>query len=285
MAIVLTASLSLNGLEEDRDLQLLPRPIDGILNGSPDPCIFRNIIQAGSSKCEHVTIPTGLCQSCGVNINIRPDTGKYVNCLYLSGMEALDGTINHQCVDKLDEYIQMNPCDDFRRKGLRRYKRFIQPWFPNGLLRRLRSPSRQIMDAFIYALCELPCDCIPQYNADITKPSTDIYRGNCQGHALVDLCSVYPNIKLIQGQYNNLTLPSTSITDLPFVCPVITEWRENNPGQWFDLTPTYVDPDVATFMNHVLDATEITHNQNISNNPLWQQCFYLESIQQRIIPI
>jgi hypothetical protein len=266
---------------------LLPYEVEGFINGSPDPCIFRNIIQAGSAECEHVVIPAGFCQTCGVNIDIRPESGKYVNCLYLSGVEALDGTINRQCMSKLDEYLDMNPCDTFRRSGMNRYKRWTNRWIPlqKTMLRRLRSPSRQIMDAFIYALCEMPCDCIPQYNADITTPAQDIYRGNCQGHAQIDLCAVYPNIKLIQGQNSNMSMPVANVDELPYVCPKMTEWRTNHPGAWFDLTPTTVDPDVATFINYALDATEITHYTNVSENPLWQQCFHLELTQQRIISI
>lgn len=272
---------------QEGDRSLLTYEIEGLINGSPDPCIFRNIIQAGSAECEHVMLPAGFCQTCGVNIDIKPESGKYENCLYLSGLEALDGTINRQCMSKLDEYLDMNSCDTFRRRGMDRYKLWTNRWIPfqRTMLRRLRAPSRQIMDAFIYALCELPCDCIPQYNADITTPAQDIYRGNCQGHAQIDLCAVYPNIKLIQGQNSNMSMPAASIEELPYVCPRMNEWRQNHPGAWFDLTPTIVDSDVAVFINYALDATEITHFTNTSENPLWQQCFHLESTQQRIISI
>jgi hypothetical protein len=280
-------STDLTEQQSSRQLRLpFLKEIMGFINGSPDPCIVREVIQAGSADCEKVVIPEGLCQTCGVNTNVRPENGDYVNCLFLSNLETTGGTINRQCMSKLDEYLDLNPCDSFRRKGMRRYKRWTSTLSPaRGLFRRIRGPSRQIMDAFIYALCELPCDCIPQYNADITTPTMDVYRGNCQGHAEVDLCAVYPNIKLIHGQYTNLTLPE-SILDLPKVCPTIKQWRKDTPGPWFDLTPTRVDPSVVAFLNYTLDATEITHfPSNDTQHPLWQQCFYLESTQERIIPI
>ena len=256
----------------------------GALIDSPDPCIRRRIIQAGAAKCESVVLPAGFCQTCGVNIDIDSE-GNYVNCLYLSGLEALDGTINQQCVSKFEEYVEMNPCDNFRAGGLRRYKAWTNPLVPfqKTMLRKVRNYSRQIMDAFIYALCELPCDCIPQYDADVSIPQQNFNRGNCQGHAQIDLCAVLPNIKLISGQESNLSMPA--IEELPYVCPKLDAWRADHPGEWFNMTPTTVEENVATFLDYVLDATEITRYTNTSENPLWQQCFYLENTQKRIIPI
>jgi hypothetical protein len=146
------------------------------------------------------------------------------------------------------------------------------------------------MDSFIYAICELACDCIPQYNVNINVREFDVRRGNCQGHAHYDVCQIYPNIQLVRGETTYSGTNNTNITNAsswaqqlpPKVCPYIRDWRIENPGEWFDMTPTTVHPIVDTFLHHLLDATQMV---TAVNDTLWQQCYYVESTQLQIVPI
>ena len=246
--------------------------------GSSNPCYVRDRTQPAADECEHIIIPTGFCEVCGISTAVRSN-GEYENCLYTSGVETLDGVVNMACLDKMQQYVNMNPCDMPRATGLKQYRERLS--LPN-YARRLRTRSRQIMDSFVYGICELSCDCVPQYAADVNKRAFDVQRGNCQGHALYDVCQIYPNIKVIEGEANSTFNENRDLSTIPAVCPYIREWRKDNPGDWFDMTPTTVDPIVETFLIGTIDAAEmITSN----NDTLWQQCFYVESTQQEIVPI
>ena len=256
--------------------------------GSTNPCYDRNVTQPSAFDCTNVVIPNNFCEVCGISTAVRPEQdGNYQNCLYTSGVESIDGNVNLQCLDMIESYVQMNPCDTPRADGLRRYRqRLSLPRF----LRRLRSQSRQIMDSFVYAICELACDCIPQYSTDINVRTLDVQRGNCQGHAYYDVCQIYPNIQLVRGETtysefangNSTNSSASSPLPLPNVCPYIHDWRIDNPGEWFEMTPTTVHPIVQTFLHHIMNASQII---TAANDTLWQQCFYVESTQLQIVPI
>ena len=72
----------------------------------------------------------------------------------------------------------------------------------------------------------------------------------------------------------------TDISMLTPVCPIIREWRRNHPGEWFDITPTPVDPIVYNFLDAITEASEIITS---SNDSLWRQCMYVESAQKQIV--
>jgi hypothetical protein len=249
--------------------------------GSTNPCYDRDVTQPSAVDCTDVVIPNNFCEVCGISRAVRPEqNGNYQNCLYTSGVEAINGDVNMQCLQMIDSYVKMNPCDTPRATGLRRYRqRLSLPRF----LRRLRSHSRQIMDSFVYAICELACDCIPQYNASINVREVDVYRANCQGHAYYDVCQIYPNIQLVRGEttYSDRNMTNSSLP-LPNVCPYIHEWRLDHPGEWFEMTPTTVHPIVQTFLHHILDASQLL---TAANDTLWQQCYYVESTQLQIVPM
>lgn len=243
--------------------------------GSIKPCYIRDLTQPSADECESIVIPTGFCETCGISKAVTK-IGKYDNCLYTSGVETIDGVVNLACLDKMQQYVNMNPCDTPRANGLKEYRSQLS--LPK-YARRLRTNSRQTMDSFVYAICELACDCVPQ-DADIQKRAFDVQRGNCQGHALYDVCQVYPNIKIIQGEKNATLVQDTDLAAIPAVCPYIREWRAEHPGSWFSLTPTSVDPIVNTFLTGTIDATEMVTS---SNDTLWQQCVYVESRQSAIV--
>jgi hypothetical protein len=224
LLISINPAVFVNGL----DLSFLQQRLSYIL-GSGNPCYIRDRTQPSANDCESIVIPTGFCETCGISTAVRSN-GNYNNCLYTSGVESIDGTVNMACLDQIQSYVDMNPCDPQRATGLRRYRSKLS--LPHWL-RRLRTTSRQIMDSLVYAVCELACDCIPQFNVSITQRALDFQRGNCQGHVLYDVCQVYPNIKLVRGE--NGTTPASQSTDLSTlqtVCPYVRDWRQNHPGAW-----------------------------------------------------
>lgn len=251
--------------------------------GSTNPCYDRDVTQPAAMVCADIVIPNNFCEVCGISRAVRPEeNGNYQNCLYTSGVESISGNVNMQCLDMIETYVTINPCDTPRANGLRRYRELLSlPHF----LRRFRSRSRQIMDSFVYAICELACDCIPQYNASINLRQIDVQRGNCQGHAYYDVCQIYPNIQLVRGEttYSPIEISNNTSSALPpKVCPYIHEWRLDHPGEWFEMTPTTVHPIVENFLHHILNASQML---TATNDSLWQQCFYVESTQLQIVPL
>jgi hypothetical protein len=244
-----------------------------IVEGSSNPCYNHNRTQPSSKSCEEIVLPSGLCDKCGVGTALRSD-GSYQNCLYASDVELQSGTVNMECLDMIEQYVDLNPCDQERAAGLRQYRRML--WLPNAL-RRLHTESRQTLDSFVYGVCEASCDCIPQYNATWETRSLDYHRGNCQGHVFYDVCQLYPNIKVIRGSNANT---STDLSTMQHVCPYMQEWRTNHPGEWFNLTPTTVDPVSHTFIDGLMEATETLTSPS---DKLWRTCIQLESHQHRII--
>jgi hypothetical protein len=249
-----------------------------VVEGSSNPCYNHKKTQPSAEACEEIVLPSGLCDKCGVGTELWSD-GRYQNCLYASDVEVLSGKVNMECLDMIEQYIDLNPCDKERAAGLQEYRRLL--WLPN-MLRKLRTNSRQILDSFIYGVCESPCDCVPQYNTTVETRSMDYHRGNCQGHIYYDVCQLYPNIKAIRAPIGgNTSIALTSdLSTIPPVCPYVQEWRTNNPGEWFDLTPTTVDPISYNFIDGLIEATEIMTS---SSDKLWRTCVHLESTQKRIV--
>ena len=281
---LLTLCVFITPLEIVHGLTLFQQ-LQDLWRGSTNPCYDRSVTQPSAKDCSDVVIPNNFCEVCGISKAVRPEqNGNYQNCLYTSGVEAINGDVNMQCVDMIDLYVKMNPCDTPRANGLRRYRQLLSlPRF----LRRFRTQSRQIMDSFVYAICELACDCIPQYNANINVREVDVQRGNCQGHAYYDVCQIYPNIQLVRGETTyptKLNLTNSSVPEVlpPMVCPYIHEWRLDHPGEWFEMTPTTVHPIVQNFLHHILDASQMV---TAVNDTLWQQCYYVESTQLQIVPL
>ena len=109
----------------------------------------------------------------------------------------------------------------------------------------------------------------------------DFHRGNCQGHVYYDICQLYPNIKVIRAPRGNTSIALTSdVSTIPPACQFMKEWRAKNPGGWFNLTPTTVDPVSYKFLDGLMEATEIMTSPS---DKLWRTCVQLESTQHRIV--
>jgi hypothetical protein len=248
-----------------------------IVEGSSNPCFNHKKTQPSAKACEEIVLPSGLCDKCGVGTELRSD-GSYQNCLYTSDVELQSGKVNMECLDMIEKFVELNPCDKERASGLQRYRSML--WLPN-ILRRLRTDSRQTLDSFVYGVCESSCDCIPQYNVSLQTRSVDFHRGNCQGHVFYDVCQLYPNIKVIRAPNGNTSIALTSdLSTIPPVCPYLQEWRTTHPGEWFDLTPTTVDPVSNNFLGGLTEATEIMTSHSDKH---WRTCIQLESTQHRIV--
>ena len=251
--------------------------IRSIVEGSSNPCYNHKRTQPPAESCEEIILPRGLCDKCGVGTAVRSD-GSYQNCLFASDVELQSGTVNMECLDMMEQFVDLNPCDTERAAGLQQYRNLL--WLPN-ILRRLRTESRQTLDSFVYGICESSCDCIPQYNVTFETRNIDFHRGNCQGHVYYDVCQLYPNIKVVRAPNGNTT--NALITDLSTlqpVCPYMEEWRTNHPGEWFNITPTTVDPVSNNFLDGLMEATEILTSPS---DKLWRTCVQLESMQHRIV--
>jgi hypothetical protein len=126
------------------------------------------------NNCTNIVVPQGLCVACQVDEYLSD--GQFADC---------SSTYNLQppaCIAKMQEYVNLNPCDTYRRDGLDK-------------LRGLHGSSkveegRQVMDFMVYALCEGGCDCIPQVNANRNVPAISIERGNCQVYVFVSKVNV-----------------------------------------------------------------------------------------------
>ena len=116
------------------------------------------------NNCTKIVIPQGMCVACQVDDYLSD--GQFADCSSTYNLEP------PTCRAKLQEYVNLNPCDTYRKDGLEKYL-------------GLQGPSkveegRQVMDFMVYALCEGGCDCIPQVNADRNMPAISVERGNCQ---------------------------------------------------------------------------------------------------------
>ena len=237
-----------------------------VVRAGQNPCHVK--AQKKSTSCTVVTIPVGLCPVCGVGAPMQESNGSYIDCTRTSGLE--DAVTGEQCRALVQDYIELNPCDSARLTALEFY---------NSTNPTTKEKGRQRLDYFLYSVCENGCDCIPQVDANPAVKQIDVHRGNCQAHAYYDVCKILPSIRLIRREDDDNN-NSTNVTNLPAVCPLITDWFINSgDGQDFLEKPhTTVDVDVEYFLDRLVHAEELL----ATNNSLWDQCLHLETLQGRI---
>lgn len=205
--------------------------------------------------CSSLKIPVGLCGRCHLG-KLNHD-GSFEQC-----DEAFD--IDDDCVDALNEYVNLNECDWQRREAL--------DFFTSD-------PSvvwaQHKLDFFLYAICEEGCDCIPQSGADINQPEYDVHRGNCPAHAYYDICKLFPNIKLI-----HLMGTENDTGGLPDACPLLKDWL-NSPASnnWLQNPDVELTGELEYFLERLSDATEVA-----TDPVVWEYCFDVESKAGRILP-
>jgi hypothetical protein len=120
------------------------------------------------SNCTHFAVPLGLCEVCKFD-RVLSD-GQFHDCSQIYNISGT--TSNSPCVAKIQEYVNLNPCDTPRADALSK--------FLGAQGAAKVDEGRQVLDFFVYALCEGGCDCIPLTGADRNVPSISVERGNCQ---------------------------------------------------------------------------------------------------------
>eukprot|EP00179_Madagascaria_erythrocladioides_P027978 CAMPEP_0198330940 /NCGR_PEP_ID=MMETSP1450-20131203/17247_1 /TAXON_ID=753684 ORGANISM="Madagascaria erythrocladiodes, Strain CCMP3234" /NCGR_SAMPLE_ID=MMETSP1450 /ASSEMBLY_ACC=CAM_ASM_001115 /LENGTH=212 /DNA_ID=CAMNT_0044035275 /DNA_START=269 /DNA_END=907 /DNA_ORIENTATION=- len=210
-------------------------------------------------------MPKGLCRVCPIGPIVTAPTGGQQTGDFVDCTATYDLTSNPKCIDKLQKYVNRNPCDTARAEALDDYLNSGDP--------EVVENARQILDYFVYSVCEQGCDCIPQENADRSNPTFEVRRGNCQAHAFYDICRILPDIKLIKL----VGTGTGNLAELPEACPLIRNWF-NSPAsqQWSSNPMTTVEPDVEYFLNRTIEAVQLTKNK------VWNDCFDLELTQGRI---
>ncbi len=142
------------------------------------PC-HANRRALGAWGCQSATLPYGLCKACPIK-PVKPN-GDFKDCKSIFNLDA------PQCLPKLKQYVQLNPCDKQRKNQVQQWTTSKQPW--------IKKQAKQKLDYFIYALCEECCDCIPKSSLHVpwwkAKQNENLLytskRGNCPAHAHFDV--------------------------------------------------------------------------------------------------
>jgi hypothetical protein len=118
-----------------------------------------------SNNCTHFAVPLGLCEVCKFD-HILHD-GQFADCSRIFNISYAASA----CIERIQAYIALNPCDTQRADALDKF-------LGNQGVEKVEE-GRQVLDFFVYALCEGGCDCIPLV-ADRYIPTISVERGNCQ---------------------------------------------------------------------------------------------------------
>ena len=249
------------------------------------PC-HANRPSLGAWGCQGVKLPYGLCKACPMK-PVKPN-GDFKQCNSIFNLQA------PQCLTKIKQYVQLNPCDKKRADQLNTWVSTKNPW--------LKKKAIEKLDYLIYALCEECCDCIPKTSLNIpwfkAKQSENLLysskRGNCPAHAHFDvriripclisqpppytvelttmsqICKVLPNIRFFQ-------FPNENANKFwwPKICPQLKQWMNKNPG-WINLNDAVVSWPITRFLKNVNRKTSCADQQ------VWNRCKAMEKAQNRI---
>ena len=214
--------------------------------------------EPGERGCDQISLPPGFCSSC--KINDFDEYGRFSDCWVTMKLEE------PTCISAMQEYVDMNPCDQNRANTL-------NDWlYGSGDVQQL---GRLKMDWFMFSICEQGCDCIPMINADRSTPAYDFSRGNCQAHAYYHICRLLPDIKKVKLADGS---PDEDLSNLPHVCDSVTDWF-NSPASedWVEIPTTFIEPHVEDFLDGFMEAKQLSDLPEF-----WESCFDLEVAQRRI---
>lgn len=139
-------------------------------------------------------VPVDLCNNCPLNVrNIQdykdaPDggcrSGDFINC---GRMFEIDSEDCEASIRKMAEYT---PCDT-------KLPEFIKIYYednPGPEYNYAKDRAGQLLDRYVYSLCEQCCDCIP-CGSEEADPNTpiEVERVNCPVHWKFDVCAIYPD--------------------------------------------------------------------------------------------
>ena len=167
------------------------------------------------------------------------------------------------------EYVDLNECDHVRANA-------VQGWLNNDF------GAAQVVDYFLYSVCELCCDCVPMgvspgdyaplstSHSDDNPTLWDAERGNCPAHAQYDLCNVLPHVTY-------LTTPNGAAQSRPKACPSLNAWLNSDRStNWQSDPDTSLDGDTSVFLNGALSTI------GCDQASVWNQCYDMESRQNHL---
>lgn len=135
----------------------------GFLSRTPCHPNFSVKAEPGELGCDQISLPPGFCSSCP--IGDFDELGQFYNCWETMKVDE------PQCIAAMQEYVDLNPCDQTRANSL------------NDMLTgtgEIAQLGRLRMDWFMFSICGQGCDCIPTVNAERETPAFDFARGNCK---------------------------------------------------------------------------------------------------------
>jgi len=287
------------------------RFIEKPLNESRSPAINSAHKYGNASKgCEVLRIPPGFCKACTFRANSfygkkemleiesqlvnSPGSGTTCNDFYpLIETYKFDGPagyyensdnvfnmVSAKCIDKLKEYVELNPCDNDRRQ----YLNVIMSFAAKDTVDIGSSDVQAYYDAVeswdyvAYSMCEACCDCI-DFGSDklATDPKTQlkIERGNCYAHPKYDICAVYPNLKHVGAPGEEV--PASAVQ----ICPILDSFNVNHdtPSVYLTIRFNFLQlgyPQIPPFLESMINALQC------SDPAVYRQCFDVECSQGRI---
>mmetsp|Transcript_28445 Transcript_28445/g.39583 ORF Transcript_28445/g.39583 Transcript_28445/m.39583 type:complete len:733 (+) Transcript_28445:148-2346(+) len=191
--------------------------------------------------------------------------GVFRNCARMYEIET------DPCIAKMQEYVDINPCDEHRRDMLKTIKTCRAGGSCNGYDAALES-----WDFVLYATCEACCDCVEHTASKFADKDSDQYsafRGNCYAHPKYDICKLYPNIEWLG---DDSLRPDNPVK----VCDLMAQFeRETGTflGKTFEFT--LVGEEYAPF-EPFLDT--LWTGFQCGRNNVYRSCFDLECAQGRL---
>lgn len=214
-------------------------------------------------KCTRVSLPPDLCSSC----KLRPTNpnGEFVDCANIYDVTSL------QCHSALRRYTSLNTCDHVRKFAVESY---LDDFDDNS--------AREVIDYFLYSVCENCCDCLPMgrirsdYAALLLTHTTSNptlwkeNRGNCPAHAVYDVCQVLPNV----GYFSNEGDPNETV---PPACPQLNEWLRSPAASGWQTNPeSEITNGTRDFLRGLLQASRC------SEELIWTRCYDMEESQDHL---
>jgi hypothetical protein len=235
-----------------------------VVNGAKNHC--SSMENRGPVDCEVLTMPKGLCSACtiaGQYLTEGDMKGHFTDCTHAYDLES-----DQRCVPLLQKYVELNQCDTARKEALEQYMQ--------GDDAEMRAFGRITLDYFLYAFCELACDCLPRDGAEYSKPVVDVHRANCPAHAQIDICNgPFKELRLIRLEG---TEGDDDLTMLPKACDGLNDWKMSPLSKDPLVNPhTTLGPDTEYFLSRAMEALELD-----TSAALYNDCLAFEDAQSRI---
>lgn len=213
--------------------------------------------------CSRVELPPQLCQRCPLRPS-APD-GRFEDC------SRIYDTENDVCHAAIQEYVDLNAhCDPIRSDAL--------PKMLKG-----NDAAKQVIDYFLYSICEQCCDCIPMgteksdymtlaHSHSASAPALWAEdRGNCPAHSHFDVCKNFPHVTYFAK-------PGDPAREgLPKGCDMLRDWQRGPESSEWETNPkTNIVPELQDFLRGLLDAVDC------ADFAIWGKCYDMENKQNHL---